>query len=146
MFLSPGHDQELLRSNLGIFSLAKVWCYSLLPYAKLWLLSKIRQERNIDLRVIVAKYPPDNVLNSLWSRMHICTSDHLQSISCSSITPVLVAGVFIPGNTSLLKQHLSNLNWGQSYPLFGLLGLLFCLPLNPIPSIGVFILENISQL
>ena len=35
---------------------------------------------------------PEDILISLWSRVHICTSDYLQTLSCPSVTPVLVAG------------------------------------------------------
>ena len=64
---------------------------------------------------------PDDVLISLRSRVHLCTSDHLQFLSYSFITPILVAGVFIPWNISLPKLHfhtkyvLSFPYWGQGY-------------------------------
>ena len=66
---------------------------------------------------------PDDVLISLRSRVHLCTSDHLQFLSYSFITPILVAGVFIPWNISLPKLHfhtkydLSFPYWGQGYSL-----------------------------
>jgi len=48
---------------------------------------------------------PEDILISLWSRVHICTSDYLQTLSCPSVTPVFVAGVFILRNISPLKLH-----------------------------------------
>ena len=62
-------------------------------------------EGNLVSRSWVPSSSPEDILISLWSRVHICTSDLLQTLSCSSVTPALVAGVFILQNISPLKLH-----------------------------------------